>query len=251
MRWFAPMSIVLAVAPLAHADLIGVGLPWEQVFIQEYWHNGKPHFAIANIGKTDVVLTTGAPDGPWQVKAGAVVQVETRPGKANGLLTVSTKTRRLGLLQNPTAPLEKAHKPYVVHYGLNGSGGKFNAYYAQQIWTFPSEGTIELDLVIPENRGKVTFWKDARHKYPLTQVFVAEATCDSLAVVDDGKAIVLDATKPLKAEKTHVVRLKLNAPKVAVPTMVLLDGWMDLGPGSGHGVARGVIVAPAPKKKEG
>lgn len=77
-------------------------------------------------------------------------------------------------------------------------------------------------------------------------------------MTDDGKSIVLDATKALKAEKSHVVHLKLKAPKVAAPTILLLDGWMDvvgedgkIVPGSnGHVVARGVIVAPAAKKKD-
>jgi hypothetical protein len=253
VRWLGLVSCVLAFVPLAHGDQVPVGLPWKQIFIQEYWHNGKPHFSIANIGKADVVVSTGAPDGPWNVKAGAIVQVPTKPGKATELLTVSTAAGRLGRLQSPTAPLERAKKPYVVHYGLNGSGGRFNVYYMQQDWTFPSEGTIEIDLVIPANRGMVTFWKTAQHDYPLTQIFVDEAKCDGLTVTDDGKSIVLDATKALKPEKNHVVRLKLKAPKVAAPTLVLMDGWMDLADkdgkivpfSNGGGVARGVIVVPA------
>jgi hypothetical protein len=184
------------------------------------------------------------------VKAEAVVQVPIKPGRANELLTVSTAAGRLGLLQSPTAPLEAAKKPYVVHYGLNGSGGQFNGYYMQQDWTFPSEGAIEMDLVIPANRGKVTFWKTAQHDYPLTQVFVAEAKCDSLTVTDDGKSIVIDANKSIKPEKNHVIHLKLNAPKVTTATMVLMDGWMDLADGNGHVVARGVIVVPATKRKD-
>ncbi len=242
-------AFVLAVVPAAHGDQVPLGLPWEQIFVQEYWHDGKPHFAIANIGKADVVVTTGAPDGPWNVKAGAVVQVPTKPGKANELLTVSTAAGRLGRLESPTAPLEQGKKPYVVHYGLNGSGGRFNCQFNQQDWSFPSAGTIDIDLVIPANRGKVTFWKAEQHKYPLTQIFVTEAKSDSLTVADDGKSFVLDAAKPLKEEKSHVVHLKVKAPKVTVPTMVLMEGWMALSDGNGHTVARGVIVAPDAKKK--
>lgn len=85
---------------MAQSGQIPVGLPWQQVFIQEYWHDGKPHFAIANIGNTDVVVSTGAPDGPWNVKAGTIVQVPTKPAKkANELLMVSTGAGRDGRRQ--------------------------------------------------------------------------------------------------------------------------------------------------------
>src|ERR1017187_8856035 len=114
VRWLGIVAFVLAVVPFAHGGQIPVGLPWEKIFIQEYWHDGKPHFAIANIGKADVAVSTGA-DGPWNVKAGAIVQVPTKPGKANELLMVSTAAGRLGRVQSPTAPLEQAKKPYAVH----------------------------------------------------------------------------------------------------------------------------------------
>jgi hypothetical protein len=256
LRWLVLVPCVLALVPLAHGDQVPLGLPWEQIFIQEYWHNGKPHFAIANIGKADAAVSTTAPDGPWNVKAGDIVQVPTKLGKENELLTVSTATRRLGRVQCPAAPSEQAKKPYVVKYGLNGSGGQFGSYYMQQDWIFPSEGAIEIDLVIPAKRGMVTFWKTAQHDYPLTQIFVTEAKCDTLKVADDGTSFVLDATQALKEAKNHVVHLKLKAPKVAAPTLVLMDGWMDLANeagkivpfSNGHVLARGVIVAPAEKK---
>ena len=54
--------LVLAAVPLTHAGQIPVGLPWQEIFIQEYWLKGKPYYAIANIGKDDVVARCFSPD---------------------------------------------------------------------------------------------------------------------------------------------------------------------------------------------
>jgi hypothetical protein len=243
MRWLG-LLLLLLIAPVPASALIGLGVRSDQIFIQEYWHNGKPHFAIANIGKKDVTITTDAPDGPWKAKAGRLLHVEVTPGKPQKLLSISSPSGRFGLIHSPVEPPVDVKQPYVVHYGLNGSGGRFGAFYSQQKWTFPSGGVIELDLHIVPNQGKVTFPKTAVHKLVLPQVCVSEAKCAGLTITDDGKQIVIDSTKPLNGDKMHVVHLKIDAPKVEARSMVVLNGWHEISGGAGGTITRGIIVSP-------
>jgi hypothetical protein len=242
MKRFLPLLILLVFTPKAHA-LIAVGINWNAVFVQEYWRNGQPYYDIANITAKPLDIST-SDGGKWKVKPGRIIHGEAKIGRPNTYIRFLTQNGSLGTLPAPLAPPQVVKEKYVTYEGLNGSGGRYSDLYVQQTeHTFPGGGFIEVELVVPANRGLINFPKAGANKYPLKEAFIAEAKCDSLKVTDNGKEIVIDANQPLKNQNVHTVRLRFRAPNVQKRSMVLINGWARQGQG-GHGITRGVIVVP-------
>lgn len=168
-----PLVLCLLAGPAA-ANVIGIGLDWRKnVFVQEYWKDGTAHYLIANRGKAPVTITVnewkaqGAGPklaGPWEVKAGAVLDVEAPKIKGEQfVLWQLADGTDLGLLGPPRAPAEKPGEKVATYDGLNGSGGRrFDVYCEQAKAGFPSDGTFEVKLVLSSAasaRGVLTFRK--------------------------------------------------------------------------------------------
>jgi hypothetical protein len=230
---------------LLPADQIPLGLSWKEIYVQEYFNDGQPYFLIANLGKKDVLITT-TEGGKWKVGAGKVVERKTTAGQPNDLVRFYSNGGSLGLVPVPIAPKQPVKDKIATYAGLNGSGGTYyDVYCVQKQLSFPSGGKIEIELIVPPKAGTMTFPKDKKHDYPITEVFITQIKCDSLPVTDNGKEIVINANQPLKEQKAHTAMLQFQAPKVDRRTLVMFSGWSARSGGGGHGITRGVVIVPA------
>jgi hypothetical protein len=268
-----PLALVLALPSLASASQIAVGLDWRQnVFVQEFWQDGKARYAIYNSGPEAIKITVndvqfvtlpgtesfraveGKDLASWEVKSKEVVFVDApmSPG-GDGLhflrFRLADRTR-LGVLTYPVAAKDVPKGKIVSFDGMNGSGGRQRQVsYEQDSLTFKSDGIIEVMLKLPAGGETVTFKKRKSMDNPV-EALISEAECATLPIQAGKEAIVIDTSKPLKAAKVHVVTLRFQAPKVDTPTMVVIDGWVSIPPtvpgttGGGYHVIRGVIVQP-------
>ena len=241
----------------ANAMSIGVGLQWREVFVQEYWLDGSPHYAIANFGKDDLKISmypyraaqgAKAVAGPWQVKAGGITHVDAPKG-LDGLVALKLADgKHLGLLGPPKGGATQPKGKYLSYDGLNGSGGRhLNLWCEQAALTFKSGGVIELKLTIPAGGGLIKYKKDpgsSSSKLPIKKAAIREAVSETARITSDDKLITIDTKNPTKQAKTHSIIVRFDAPKVTDATMVYADGWLQKSKGGGHGITRGVIVVP-------
>jgi hypothetical protein len=267
------LALGLTLPALASASQIGVGLDWRQnVFVQEFWQEGKARYAIYNgrpeaikVTVNDVQFTTvpgtesfraveGKDLATWEIKGKEVMFVDAPPAPAgNGLRFLRFRIGdgpRLGVLMYPTAPADLPKGKIVSCDGINGSGGRQpKVGYEQDTLTFKSDGTIEVKLRLPAGGETVTFKKKKGTDNPV-EALISEAECATLPIQAGKEEITIDTAKPIKAAEAHIVTLRFKAPPVEAPSMVVIDGWVALPPsipgtrGGGYHVIRGVIVQP-------
>jgi hypothetical protein len=230
----------------APAMSIGVGLDWRKnVFVQEYWKDGKVSYAIAN--KTDtnhtIVVSTYRDHrtvaGPWTVNAHSLIHVAASALIGQDLLQFDLEGGgSLGLMESPVKPAELAQKMIISSYGLNASGGRHNGVWVEQdALAFPSEQVVEMRLRIPGNKGQLMI-----NKGDLARL---EVTCKTLNVSQADDRITIDIAHPLVVRDAHSIVLKFKAPKVARPTLVKVDTWLwERDKKGGHGLTRGVVIEP-------
>jgi len=234
--------------------MIAIGLPWREIFIQEYWKDGTPHYAIANFGKEAIKISAfagrapAAVAGPWEVEAGAIVHVEAPEGQT-GLLTLRLDgEKHLGLIGAPRAGATQPKGKCATYDGLNGSGGRHTDLWCEQdTVTFKSGGVIELTLKVPANAGIIKYKKGGGQpsgKIAISKAAIKEAVSDTARITADDKVITIDVKKPDKQAAMHTIAVRFDAPKVEEATMVFTDGWLQKSGRSGHGITRGVVVAP-------
>jgi hypothetical protein len=259
MKRSGPLCLLAGVlaAHQADASLIAVGLPWKDVFVQEYWKDGAPRYAIANFRKEDIVVSVCAGReqeglkplaGPWKVKAGAIVHVDAPKGQTGLLSVVLGDGKSLGLISAPQSGQGQPKEKYVSYDGLNGSGGRHTDLWCEQdALTVKSGGVIELTLKLPANAGILKYTKVKEERNPaiaVSKATVKEAVSETALITADDKSITIDTKKPAKPAPMHTVTVRFEAPKVAEPMMVYVDGWLAKSEGSGHGMTRGVVVVP-------
>jgi hypothetical protein len=268
-----PLALVLALSPLASASQIAVGLDWRaNVFVQEFWQDGKARYAIYNSRPDAIKLTVndvqfvtlpgtesfraveGKDLASWEVKSKGVVFVDApmTPG-GDGLHFLRFRLAdgtRLGVLTYPAAAKDVPKGKIVSFDGMNGSGGRQRQVsYEQDSLTFKSDGIIEVRLRLPASGETVTFKKAKGTDNPV-EAIIREAECATLPIQAGKEEITIDTSKPLKPAAEHQVTLRFKAPQVDTPTMVVIDGWVSLPPtipgtrGGGYHVIRGVIVQP-------
>lgn len=228
------------------AEVIGVGLNWQKnIFVQEFWRDGAPLIAIANKSEQPASLTahdrrTGNQlAGPWGVEVGAVVVTPIDALKGHDLIELRNGDDSLGLINAPVAPKELGNGPAVrSNYGLNGSGGRQAELMVEQDRTsFPPGEVAEIKLLLPADAGEILFKTD---KNPIEAI-----ACESLPIKQEPGKYTILANKPKQKLPQHVVTIRLKMPEVESPTMIVLDGWRWTIPGrAGHGITRGLIVAP-------
>ena len=268
-----PLALVLALPVLANASQIAVGIDWRQnVFVQEFWQDGKARYAIYNSRPDAIKLTVNdvqflnapgtesfrAVEGKelanWEVKSKRVVFVDApmAPG-GDGLRFFRfriTAGPRLGVLTFSAPPADLPKDKIASCDGMNGSGGRQQKVCNEQdSLTFKSDGIIEVRLKLPAGGETVTFKKGKGTDNP-PEALIREAACVTLPIQADKEAIAIDTSKPIKAAEMHSVTLRFAAPKVDASTMVVIDGWVSIPPtipgltGDGYHVIRGVIVQP-------
>jgi hypothetical protein len=243
----------LVCAQPTSAEVIGIGLDFRKgLFVQEYWQDGKPHYALANLGAEGVRITvtdrkSGAVlAGPWEVKARSVAHVEAGKVAGNDLVQFTLANgSSLGLLTAPVPPAQQAKGVLTTSDGMNGSGGRHAEIWCEQARpTFKSEELIELKLVVPANAGIIKYSTKQEENRTIVHVPLVEADCATLPVEKVGAELHIRTNQPLKDEPRHTVTLRFKAPRVTAPTMVMVTGWRALNNAGGHGITRGIVVLP-------
>ena len=240
----------LTVSGLA-AAMSGVGLDWRtNIFVQEYWKDGKVSYAIANKSDADQVIVVSAYGGgaklagPWKVKAHSLIHADASALIGKDLVQFDLEGGgSLGLMESPVQPAALPQAALVSYYGLNGSGGRHaDVWVEQDAHTFAPDTVVELRLRIPGSKGQLIVKKG-----DLPNVSVS---CKTLKVNQANDDITLDIADPAAAQDAHIVVLKFTAPKVDKATMLTVDTWLwDRDKKGGHGITRGVVIEPvaAPK----
>jgi hypothetical protein len=263
------MALALGLPALANASQIAVGLDWRQnVFVQEFWQDGKARYAIYNLRPEAITLTLNdvqfvnvagtegfrAVEGKelarWEIKGKGLRVVDAPKVAVDGglrFLRFRMAVRAsLGVLSPPAAPAPLPKGKIVSFDGMNGSGGRHQKVcYEQDSLTFKSEGIIEVKLKLPAEGETVTFKKTKSLDVPV-EALISEARCDTLAIQNTKEKITIDASKPLKVLPVHTVTLRFKAPRTDVPMMAVIDGWLATEPGgrAGYHVIRAVVVQP-------
>jgi hypothetical protein len=241
-----------------NAMSIGVGLHWRDIFVQEYWEDGVPYYAIANFRDETVKISLFAwraegeakpQAGPWEIKAKSVLRVEAPRNLEGQLLSFRLDDgQRLGHLSAPESGSTKPEDRYASYDGLNGSGGRHaDLTCGQATPAFKSMGVIEIKLRIPARTGILKFKKAAQRRLPdcvITEATIRGAESETAGISADDEYIVIDTNKAALAAKLHTVTLRFAAPKVAQPTMFYINGFLAISAGTGHGITRGVIIEP-------
>jgi hypothetical protein len=262
------LGLGLALPAVVSATQIGIGLDWRQnVFVQEFWQEGKARYAIYNGRPEAIKLTAGEVQfvkvagtesfravegkdlGSWEVKEKRVVFVDApRSPVSDGFRFLRFRIAdgpHLGMLTFPAAPADLPKGKIVTCDGINGSGGRQQkACYEQDSLTFKSGGIIEVRLKLPAGGETVMFKKGKGTENP-AEALISEAECATLPIQATKEAIAIDTRNPVKAAVVHIVTLRFRAPKTDAPTMVVIDGWVSMPPtDAGYHAVRGVIVQP-------
>ena len=248
----------LQVSQHANGALIAVGLPWDTgVFVQEYWSQGMPHYAIANVSNEAAEVGVAEWNGrvgrrlmgPWtvaphSVQCWAIQELVT--GYSGPLIAVSLNNNPVyGLLkapQPPAGPLtwEKGEGILTVD-GLNGTGDRHaNLWCWQQQLVFDPGQAISLTLQVPENIGTLVFEETSLSGH-LPRGAVIGATSKTLSVEVRDKSFTIGAQESAGTAR-HAVALAVKIPEVEVETMVGILGRVACRSGAGFSLARGLIV---------
>ncbi len=240
--------------------VIAVGLPFDSgIFIQEYWTQGIPHYAIANASTEaatiSIVEWNREPGrqllGHWTVLPGTVQHYDIQnvvDGYAGSLVCVSlNETPVYGLLKSPQPPSEpfdwdKADG-ILTTYGLNGIGDRHsNLQCLQEEMAFDSGQICALTLKIQRDAGIITF-KSAKISQRLPQAMVESVTSVTLSVEQEGDSYII-GRKQTPGFHLNEVRLSVRLPLVEAETMAALWGHVSGPSGAGYAFGRGLIVRP-------
>jgi hypothetical protein len=236
----------LLIAVLMTGQLMGVGLDWSHnVFVQEYWQSGNPHYAIANLGNATAKIavyeerTGNKIAGPWEVGPKQVIRADAARLQGKGLLEFRLEPGiLLGLLDAPRKPriycLESGD--VVTVQGLNGSGGRNDElWFEQPSLTFPPESDAALVLIVRPGIGEISY---SREKLPDLEI-----KCDTLPVQSTKEQITIDTNRPMQKLMYHRISLRFKTPKAAQPMIMVVDGWRWIvARKNGQGVTRGIII---------
>ena len=226
----------------------------KQIFVQEIYKEGVPHYVIANLGHDEATLTLfeGRTDtvlaGPWKIAGKSVEVKEIKNLIDKQLVTFKLPDgTALGMLIAPSE--EKPDKKAIVsYYGLNGSGGKqVSQWIEQKTETVKGGEVLEVTLKLPAKVGTIRFGADAENEN-IRSISPFEVVSTSLPVATKDKSFDIDTQKPLKAEALHTVTLRFRVPNVETPTMFMINGQQKLPKGGGMGITRGIAVQPTKGK---
>jgi hypothetical protein len=245
---------LVLVLTTARAGVIPLGLDWRKnVFVQEIWKDGSPHYVIANLGKDDVTISVFEGNrnkllaGPWKVAAQGSMTPNIKGLAGKQMVTFKLADgARLGMILGPGA--EKPAKDAIVsYYGLNGSGGRQTKVWIEQPSETVKAGDVfELTLKVPANFGTIRFPSQTT-SFAIKPLNPIEVVSTTLPVGKD-KTHEIDTHKPIKAEAIHAVTLRFRAPAVDAPTMVMINGLHRFPQGGAAGITRGILVSPAKAK---
>jgi len=240
--------------------LIAVGLPWSPgVFVQEYWSQGQPWYAIANASARSVEIAVRE----WKGKAGrsltdawtiapGTVQFHEIGGLLNensgALVAISMDTNPVyGLLKPPrlpSRPIEWASPDDILTLaGLNGVGDRdANLSCRQTGLVFHPGQVVSLHFLLPGDLDTLALGETLAST-PLRQAIIRESVSTTLFIREGEDQIVMEPRKH-STDSLHELTLVVEIPEATVETMAALLGRVRLHTGAGFSFARGLTVRP-------
>ena len=239
----------------APANIVPIGIDWrKQIFVQEVYKDGVPHYLIANLGDKEVTITLFEKRsdtvlaGPWKIAGKSVEFKEIKNLAGKEMVTFKLADgAALGMIFAPGD--EKPAKTAIVsYYGLNGSGGRqVNQWVEQKSEMVKGGEVLELTLKLPAKVGTIRFGAESVND-DIRSLSPFEVVSPSLSIAAKDKVFEIDTQKPLKAETLHTVTLRFRVPEVESPTMFMINGQQRLPNGGGMGITRGIAVLPGKGK---
>lgn len=188
-NWQAKVSLALMLAMLStfptHASQIAMGITNRGIFVQEYWDEGKPFYAIANLtgqqshialrassDRDDGVHFTdheyGATLLDFTATAGAVVFLETavatNMNEPDGTRTIHSvdvllNDKTVGCLSPRTSPRQTTVSKIMTDANMNywGGGADGSVWFEQESMIWKGDHDITITLAIVTNSGDVGF----------------------------------------------------------------------------------------------
>jgi hypothetical protein len=254
---------VLMAANHAFANQTLVGLPWEGLYIQEYWQNKNPHYLLYN--STDHDSVVNIKDKAYNISARSFKNIDVADLKGHDLVPVTTalftknKSAVTALLDFLVFP-EIASDKIITTYGLNGSGGR-NIHPQSQIpydrngmglWIEQDQLEYEggkpfvLKLMVKDNAGRITFPRYKKQDIPSApeEIWPEDVKSDSLTVEVTKEEYIINVDQPAVVKDVHQIELYFKAPPVDQPTLVVFSGFDDIKGVVGFGITRGIAVVP-------
>ncbi|MFP5265170.1 MAG: hypothetical protein ACLGJB_25055 [Blastocatellia bacterium] len=238
--------------------LIAVGLPWDaKLFIQEYWSQGMPYYAIANFRNEDVKITLAEWKGAvgkslmpsWVIPPQAIVCEDVKAlmdGYAGTLVALALNDNVVhGLLRAPQPPSGITDwvdtSEVITTEGLNGTGSRDSNISCLQPKLVLTHGQdVYLTLRVPHGIGTIILQESRLPDY-LPHVKVVGVISKTLSIDKDSDRIIIDAGKTL-GPAFHKISIEVRVPGRSENTMVAFWGRVVSNPGAGFSFARGLIV---------
>jgi hypothetical protein len=238
-----------------YQKIVAVGLQSNYgIFIQEYWRDTKPYYAIANTTNNPVrVAIAEWIDGnvgnlliSWEIAPFSVQSHEIQDSILNykgSLLAISLdETALSGLLRKPEMPVIENWLPEILTIeGLNGVGERYtNIECWQPQLVFNAGENISLTLRLTQNFGIITLNENFAQDY-LPRLNVFEATSQTLDIKKINQTITISSETAAQTG-IHEASLLLKAPVITNRTMASFAGRVNVPNGGSFSFARGVII---------
>ena len=268
------LALLAVAAPASH--VVGIRAS-EGLYIQEYWHDGVPRYAVYNAGvdtlslavrslsrgkrrsirRGDELMLTPGGTVPgdtlaiWQLPAGAVtllpaVGIPDAPVREVRLLGLyGPYGQGFGSWSDAGIRWPVPESGVATYASLNVPGARQREAWVVQdrLWYESGEG-FELDLVLAGGSGILQLSRVARWT-SIPSVVVLDAECATLDVSDLGEVFEIDALNVDKDSGLHHVSVHCAAPEVTRPAMACLGGTLKVDPGwREEGFYRGILVRP-------
>lgn len=237
--------------------IVAVGLPVGQgIFLQEYWLQMKPHYAIANISDISVEVAfaewNGEKIGSFlesrKIAPHSVECYKIQDSILNyqgTLLAVSLdKNTLFGLMRTPVMAVIESQSRFeqiLTIEGLNGIGDRYAKLECWQLrLSFNPEETTLLTLRMPADLGTIILNENSLQDY-LPPLRIIDAASQTLEVKKINDTFTI-STGTRAQPQTPEVTLRLTTPIVENQTMASLTGRVMVPGGGSFSFARGLIV---------
>ena len=248
----------------------------EGLYIQEYWQDDVPKFAVHNARDDTLVVTVRrvTMGARRHVPQGAVVMITPPTREVTDTLAIwwlepkgVTLLPAVGIPDEPVRHAQLAglyadgvgvgiwadagiHPPgpksrIVTYASLNVPGRRsLEAWVEQDRLWFESGEQFDLDFMLAGGSGVF----ELRHGgtwQSIPRVVVVGARCATLQVTELENTIEIDALNVSENGKLHRVSVSCVAPQVERPTMVCVGGILHVHPGRvTEALDRGILVRP-------
>jgi len=269
-NWSLAITLLVAMTTPLVASL-GLGLDVSyNVFVQEYWRDGRPYYLIANLREKPVaILACGwDPDlgdgetlGEWCVDEGSYRLVNVKGLPKQDYVAFYIDDDPWGVMRAPELPGEI---PGIVSYvGLNGVGGRDfgvgfhlrsmevrrGERFAVTLRIKSGAGILHLHKRVPLNKHgrpsrqfSIPVYGQPNKWFTLPVAHLLSAKSATLPIRDLVGQVIVEAIETVGATKAHEVQLEYLIPDNADGPLVVISGWIETEPGLGRTIVKGIAM---------